>query len=113
MRSLWYGTKDQLWLHHILSEGDGNTTYSLYINILHKNALNIILKEVFFIIFKTTKIVVMRALCHGTEYQLWLHHILLEGGEGVMLRKAGSSYEGGRTNSLMKLKVFFVKQKER
>ena len=44
--------------------------------------------------------------CEVKEH-LWstLDQIIKKGGEGVMLRKPGSLYESGRSNSLLKVKV--------
>eukprot|EP00026_Physarum_polycephalum_P004657 Phypoly_transcript_04679.p1 GENE.Phypoly_transcript_04679~~Phypoly_transcript_04679.p1 ORF type:complete len:669 (+),score=68.95 Phypoly_transcript_04679:107-2113(+) len=51
-------------------------------------------------------IVVTRTLCHSNEHRFWVHSIISDGGEGIMLRKTNSLYERGRNSSLLKLKAF-------
>ena len=47
------------------------------------------------------------ALCEGMEeLKEELERVLAAGGEGLMLRKAGSLYEGRRSHTLLKVKVF-------
>ncbi|MES1916518.1 MAG: hypothetical protein MHM6MM_008324 [Cercozoa sp. M6MM] len=51
--------------------------------------------------------VVEHVVCRGHDHlQEELTRILDLGGEGLMLRKAGSAYRGGRTNDLLKVKKF-------
>ena len=48
-------------------------------------------------------------LC-STQQQLdvLIHHIVAHKGEGVILQLSGSRYEGGRSSSLIKLKVLLI-----
>lgn len=48
----------------------------------------------------------MRVLCDGPTHIKKVTQEVIEGiGEGVILRKVGSLYEAGRSESLVKLKV--------
>lgn len=45
--------------------------------------------------------------CEGERHKKWIaQEIIGQGGEGIILQKIGSFYEGGRSMSLVKLKVF-------
>ena len=64
------------------------------------------LTMVFCFFFDCCKIVAPRVLCKDTtQVDLFIQHIIDDGGEGVILRKLRSKYEYGRTSTLFKLKV--------
>ena len=55
------------------------------------------------------KLVAMRALCKNEEILEVVQTVIDNGGEGLILQKCGSVYDVGRSESLIKLKVYTKK----
>lgn len=64
---------------------------------------------IIFVFFDIFKVLAPRMKCKsGTHANEMVERIIEDKGEGIMLRKIGSLYEHGKSQSLLKIKVFIL-----